>query len=161
MFLKIPQNLQENIRAGVSFAIKLPGWGLNFIKYRTWYRYFPVTFAKCLRTSILQTSARACLWRVRSLLGVSLCKILGLYYQWNKQLFYYEGTSSYIPLKIPECLNRVAFQNSSELLLLEIHQQTKTCSKLTNKGMFQECCSGFFIINLGNIFEVCDEIWLS
>ena len=52
--------------------------------------------------------------------GVSFRKILGFYYKRNRQLFSYEGTSSYIPLKIPERVSRVIFQNSSELLLLKI-----------------------------------------
>ena len=51
---------------------------------------------------------------------VSIPKILDFYYKRNRQLFYYEGTSSYIPLKILEHVNRVVFQNSSELLLLSI-----------------------------------------
>ena len=65
--------------------------------------------------------------------GVSLRKNLDFHYKQNRQLFYYEGTSSYISLKTPERLNRVVFQNSSEWLLLEIPQQTKTCSKPTTK----------------------------
>ena len=64
VFLKIPQNSQENIWAEVSFAVKLQ----NFIKYRIWYRCFPANFAKPLRTSISQTSVKTCLWKVRSLL---------------------------------------------------------------------------------------------
>ena len=51
------------------------------------------------------------------------------------QLFFYEGTSSYIPLKTPE---RVIFQNSSELLLLK-----DLYSKST-----KECYSDFFVISL-------------
>ena len=80
----------------------------------------------------------------------------------RNRLFYYEGTLSYIPLKIPERVNRVIFQNSSELLLLNIPQQTKACSKSTIKEYFRqqrnvsECYSGvFIIISLENIFEVC------
>ena len=51
---------------------------------------------------------------------VSIRKILGFYYKRERQLFYYEGTSSYIPLKFPEGINRVISQNP-----LKIHQQTK------------------------------------
>ena len=41
--------------------------------------------------------------------AVSYHKILGFYYKRNRQLFYYEGTSSYISLKIPELVNRFIF----------------------------------------------------
>ena len=58
--------------------------------------------------------------------------------------FYYEGTSSYIPLKILEPVNRVIFENSSELFLPKIPQQTKTCSKSTTK----ECFSNFIRVSL-------------
>ena len=57
--------------------------------------------------------------------GVSFRKILGFYYKRKRQLFYYEGTSSNIPLKIPERLNGVISQNSFGLLLQKILQQTK------------------------------------
>ena len=30
---------------------------------------------------------------------------------------------------------------------------------VNNKGKFEECYSGVFIISLENIFEVCDEVW--
>ena len=69
--------------------------------------------------------------------GVSFRKILSFYYKRKRQLSYYEGTSSYIPLEIPERVNRVISQNFSELLLLKISQQTKTCSKLTKKECFR------------------------
>ena len=49
MFLKISQNSQENIGARVSFLIKLQD-AYNFIKKRLLHRYFPVNFAKGLRT---------------------------------------------------------------------------------------------------------------
>ena len=58
--------------------------------------------------------------------GVSFCKGLVFYYKQNRKLFYHEGTSPYIRLKISERVNRVIFQNSAELLLLKIPQQTKT-----------------------------------
>ena len=61
---------------------------------------------------------------------VSFCKSLGFHYKWNRQLFYYEGTSPYIFFKILEPVNRVIFQNSSELLLLNLPQQTKSCLKV-------------------------------
>ena len=57
--------------------------------------------------------------------GASFRKILSFYYTQNRQLFYYEGTLSYITLKISERVNRVIFPNSSELLLLKIPSRQK------------------------------------
>ena len=68
--------------------------------------------------------------------GVSFRKILGFYYKRKKQLFYYEGTSLYISLKISARVNRVISHNSSEFLLLKIHQQKKTFTKFTKKECF-------------------------
>ena len=68
--------------------------------------------------------------------GVSFRKMLGFYYKRKRQLFYYEGTLSQT-LKIPERVNRVISQNSSELLLMKVPQQTKTCSKSTKKECFR------------------------
>ena len=104
-------------------------------------------------------STTACRWRVGSLLEFR--KILGFYYKPNKQLFYCEGTLSFIPLKIDERVSRVIFQNSSELLHLKIPQQTKTDMFKIDKGMFQERYLGVFIISLENIFEVCNRIRFS
>ena len=39
--------------------------------------------------------------------GVSFCKGLVFYYKHNRKLFYHEGTSPYIRLKISERVNRV------------------------------------------------------
>ena len=68
---------------------------------------------------------------------ISFRKTLGLYYKWNRQHFYYEGTSLYVPLKILERVNRITFQTSFEFLLPNIPQQTKICSKLTTKECFR------------------------
>ena len=68
---------------------------------------------------------------------VSFRKILYFYYKWNRQLFYYEGTSLYVLLKILERVNRIIFQTSFEFLLLNITQQTKIYSKLTTKQCFR------------------------
>ena len=89
--------------------------------------------------------------------GVSFCKMLDFYCKRKRQLFYYEGTSS-STLKIPERIDRVISQNSSELFLMKVPQQTKTCSKSTKKVMFQECYSGVFMISLESIFEVCGGV---
>ena len=69
---------------------------------------------------------------------VSFRKILSFYYKQKRQLFSYEGASSYFPLKIPERVHEVISQNYSELLLLlKKPQQTKTCSKSTKKECFR------------------------
>ena len=68
----------------------------------------------------------------------------------EQTLFDYERTSSYIPLKIPERIDKVISQNYSELLLLKISQQKKTCSKSTRK----ECFRMLFQ-------KVCDGVWSS
>ena len=95
-------------------------------------------------------------------IGVSFRKILGFYYKRNRLLFYYEGTSSYIPLKITEHVNRVLFQNSIELFVAsENNPAAKNMFKADNKGIFQEFYSADFIIRLVNIFEVCDGVWFS
>ena len=41
------------------------------------------------------------------LYGVAIRKILSFYHKPKRQLFYYDGTSSYNRLKIPECVKRV------------------------------------------------------
>ena len=107
----------------------------NFIKHRIWHRCFPVNFEKSLRPCFLQNVCEDLLLKSKILIGVSFSKILGFYYKRSRQLFYYGGTSSYIHLQIPKCVNKVIFQNSSELLLPKIPQQTKTCK--IYKGMFQ------------------------
>ena len=40
-------------------------------------------------------------------------------------------------MKIPERVSRVVSQNSSELLLVKVLKQTKTCSKSTKKECFR------------------------
>ena len=68
---------------------------------------------------------------------VSFHNVIGFYYKRNRQLLYYEGTSSYIPLKTLERVNRAFFQNFSELLLLKMPQQSIICSKSTRKECFR------------------------
>ena len=88
---------------------------------------------------------------------VSFRKILGFYYKRNRQIFYYEGTSSYIPLKIPE---RESY--FSEIILVTAFENTPAdinMFKVDNKGMFQECYSSVFSISLENIFEACGWVW--
>ena len=54
-------------------------------------------------------------------------------------------------MKIPERVNRVIFQNSSELLLLKIPKQTKSTTKAA-LALLEECYLGVFIISLENTF---------
>ena len=89
-----------------------------------WEIFKNIYFANVCQDLILQS---------KIFTGISFRKMLGFYYKRNRQLFYYEGTSSYIPLEIPERVNRVIFWKSSELLLLKIPQQTKVFSKSTTK----------------------------
>ena len=77
-------------------------------------------------------------WKKELSTGVSFRKILGFCYRWKRQLFHYERTSLYVPLKILESANRIIFQTSTEFLLLSIPQQTKICSNSTTKECFRD-----------------------
>ena len=55
--------------------------------------------------------------------GAYFLKFSGFYLKQGRQLLYYKGATPYIPLSIPEILNRVSFQNSSKWLPLTISQQ--------------------------------------
>ena len=63
MFSEILQNSQENTCTTVSlFLIKLPA---TLLKKRLWYRYFPVNFAKFLRTPFLTEPLRWLLLKLK------------------------------------------------------------------------------------------------
>ena len=122
MFLKIPQVHRKTYALGL-FCNKPADWR-------------PAT---SLNT---ESGTGAFIWILWNLCnniftGVSFHKILGFFYERKRQLFYYEGTSSYIPLKIPERVNGVISQNFSGLLFPKTLQQTKTCSKSTKKACFR------------------------
>ena len=53
MFLKISQNSQENICAGVSFLIKLQASACNFIKKETLARVFSCEFCEIFKNTFL------------------------------------------------------------------------------------------------------------
>ena len=99
------------------------------------------TFLWILRNFYFENVCEGMPLKSKIFTGFCFCKILGFYYKRNRQLFYYEGTSSCMPLKIPERVNKVIFQNFSQLLLLNIHQQTKTFqSRQRNvSGMLFRC----------------------
>ena len=61
-------------------------------------------------------------------------------------------------MKIPERVDGVVSQISSELLLKEVPQQKKNMFKVDKKGIFQECNSRVFMISLESIFEVCGGV---
>ena len=66
--------------------------------------------------------------------------MFGFYYKRKKQLFYYEGTSSYTS-KGSESVSRVVSQNSSELLLVKyqakrIFLESEVESGFTNFPVF-------------------------
>ena len=89
MFFEIWQNSQENTCARVSFFSKVSGlMPASLLIKRLWNRYFPVNFAKILRTPfILNTSVRLLLCWVMSILeSVRIDKSEFLYFI---QLFLY------------------------------------------------------------------------
>ena len=93
----------------VSFAIKLQAWriatSLNTESgtgaFLWLLRYLNIYFA-----NVCEGLPR----KNRIFTRVSLCNILAIYYKRNTQLFYYEGTSLYIPLKILGRVNRLFFR---------------------------------------------------
>ena len=62
----MPQNSLENACARVSFLIN--SLFSILLKKRLWRRWFPVNFAKFIRTSFLQNTFGGCLWSLQSLL---------------------------------------------------------------------------------------------
>ena len=61
VFLEISGNSQESTCAKISFLIKLHASGLRpsiLLKKKLWHRYFPVDFAKFLRTPFLTEHLR-------------------------------------------------------------------------------------------------------
>ena len=92
------------------------------------------------------------------LTGVSFLKILDFYYKRNRRLYFYEGTSSYILLKISERVNRIIFSGFLWVIASENTLADKNMLRV-DKEMFQECYLG--ILLAWNIFEVCNGVWLS
>ena len=65
MFLQISQNSQENTCARVSFLTKLKATVCNFVKKQTLTLvYFPVNFAKFLRTHLQQNTSGRLLLKI-------------------------------------------------------------------------------------------------
>ena len=76
VFSEISQNSQENTCcARVSFLIKLQASDLqlySLLKKRLWHRYFPVNFAKFLRTPFLKQH----LWWLLLMQNIMICWLL-------------------------------------------------------------------------------------
>ena len=53
VFLKISKNLQENICVKRAFFSKVAATPATLLEKRVWHRFFPVNFAKFLRTPVL------------------------------------------------------------------------------------------------------------
>ena len=58
LLLKISQNSRKSTCARVSLLIKLQAWPATLLKKSLWHRYFPVNFAKILRTPFLKKHLR-------------------------------------------------------------------------------------------------------
>ena len=127
--LKIPQNWQENTCTG-----SLLQWSCSLEAYLV--QVLCCEFFEIFKNIYFANVCEGLPVKSKIFTGVSFRKVLSFYYKRNRQLLYYERTSSYILLKISEFVNRVIFQNSSKLLLLKIPQQAKTCSKSTTKECF-------------------------
>ena len=65
VYLEISQNSQENTCARLSFLIKLQTSACNLFKKRLWRRFFPLNFAKFLRTPFFTERLRWLLLRER------------------------------------------------------------------------------------------------
>ena len=108
--------LEEFYKKGVlKYSTKFARKTCNFIKYILRYR-LSRKFCEIFKNIYFSNVCESRLWRVRYFLEFLSVNILGFYYKRKRQLFYYEGISS----NIPERVNRVNFQNSSQLLLLKI-----------------------------------------
>ena len=62
--------------------------------------------------------------KIKTFAKFFLCEVS--HFKHNKQLLYYEKTTLYSYLNIPEHLSGVIFLNSSEWSLLKVPEQTKT-----------------------------------
>ena len=69
IFLEISQSSQENTCARVSVLIKFLFFNkvaglrpVTLLKKSLWHRFFPVNFAKFLRTPFLQNTSGGCFW---------------------------------------------------------------------------------------------------
>ena len=157
VFLKISQHSKENICAGISFAIKLQAGGLQLHLKQNLVEVLSCEFCEIFKDIYFANIYEGLPIKNKIFTRVSFRKILGFFYKWNRQLFYHERTSSYIPLKILERVNGY-FSEFLSVLASEYTVADRNMFKVDKKGMFQGCYSGIFKINLENIFEVYDRV---
>ena len=120
VLLKFSQNSQENLYTWVSFVIKLKTGGLQLNEMETLVRVFSCEFYETLKKIYFVKVCDDLLLKSKIFTWVSFRKILGFDYKQNRELFYHERTSPYIPLKNPELAKSVISQNSPDLLPLKI-----------------------------------------
>ena len=120
VLLKFSQNSQENLYTRVSFVIKLKTGGLQLNEMETLVRVFSCEFYETLKKIYFVKVCDDLLLKSKIFTWVSFRKILGFDYKQNRELFYHERTSPYIPLKNPELAKSVISQNSPDLLPLKI-----------------------------------------
>ena len=122
VFLEISQNSQKTTCARAFFLIKLQAEACIFIKKETLAQVFSCELWEISKNTFSHRTSPGD-WFVN----------FSFNYKQNRLIFYCEGNALYIFLKTPEILDRVTLQKSSELLLLKIPQQAKTCSNSTRK----------------------------
>ena len=66
----------------------------NPVKYRIWYRCFPVKFLEILKSIYFANVCDGMPLKSKIFTGASFRIMLGFYYKRKRQLFYYKGTSS-------------------------------------------------------------------
>ena len=120
VLLKFSQNSQENLYSWVSFVIKLKTGGLQLNEMETLVRVFSCEFYETLKKIYFVKVCDDLFLKSKIFTWVSFRKILGFDYKQNRELFYHERTSPYIPLKNPELAKSVISQNSPDLLPLKI-----------------------------------------
>ena len=120
VLLKFSQNSQENLYTRVSFVIKLKTGGLQLNEMETLVRVFSCEFYETLKKIYFVKVCDDLFLKSKIFTWVSFRKILGFDYKQNRELFYHERTSPYIPLKNPELAKSVISQNSPDLLPLKI-----------------------------------------
>ena len=155
VFLNIPQNSLGNICTRVSFVTKLQaGTSLNT---ESGTDIFSVSSLKSFYKNIYFANvSKGMPLKSKIFSGVSFRKTLGIYCKRKRQLFNYEGISLQT-LKIPELVNRIIFCNSSELLLIKVSHQAKTCSMSTKK----ECFRNVILVSLWLAGEYFWRLWRS
>ena len=91
VFLKVPQIYSRKTSAlgsPLQKSCRLEAY--NLIKYRIWYRCFPVNFLEILKSIYFANICDGMPLKSKIFTGVSFRKILGFSYKRKRQLFYYE-----------------------------------------------------------------------